>query len=265
MSRQVGVIRLRGTMGGLSFYSSDGQDLARVANGPSKDQISNDPSFKRTRENNTEFGGSAKAAKAFRVSLSAVMQTMAGSRLVSRLTKLFKQINLKANGKRGERDIALSANKSMLVNLNLNRKLNFSTVFSAPFTTSVNVDRNEATVDVPAFSPENFINAPTGATHFRLIQAVGVVSDYTFDKGVGGYEPVDGVLNTIGATEFSTITSLTPAAPVAINLVAALAGAPAMTADVSLVQCLGIEFYQEVDGQMYLFSQGNTMKVVNVF
>lgn len=265
MSRQTGVLRLKGKMGGISFYSSDGQDLARVANGPSKERIEKDPGFKRTRENNTEFGGSAKTAKALRVALSAIIQTMAGSRLVSRLTKLFKQINLKANGKRGERPILLSANKEMLLNLNFDRKLNFSTIFSAPFTSLANADRNEGTVDIAAFNPDSFINSPSGATHFRLVQALGVVSDYTFDKSVGSYGPVDGVLNSLGNVTYSAMESLTPTAPIAINLVTALAGAPTMSTDVSVVQCLGIEFYQEVDGQMYQLSQGNTMKVVNVF
>jgi hypothetical protein len=39
MGRQVGLIKIKGNIGGVSFYKSDGQDLARVANGPSKEKI----------------------------------------------------------------------------------------------------------------------------------------------------------------------------------------------------------------------------------
>ena len=57
MSRQTGLIKLTGNIGGISFYKLGGEDLARVANGPSKERIEKDPSFVRTRENNMEFGG----------------------------------------------------------------------------------------------------------------------------------------------------------------------------------------------------------------
>ena len=72
MSKQVGLIKLKGNLGGVSFYQSEGTHLARMASGPSKERILNDQAFQRTRENNTEFGGSAMAAKAFRTSLSGV-------------------------------------------------------------------------------------------------------------------------------------------------------------------------------------------------
>ena len=72
MSKQKGLIKLEGNIGGISFYSSDGEHLARMANGPSKERISKDPAFKRTRENNMEFGASAKVSKAFRLALATV-------------------------------------------------------------------------------------------------------------------------------------------------------------------------------------------------
>ena len=49
MGRQVGLIKVSGNIGGVSFYKSNGEDLARVANGPSKDKIQNDDAFIRTR------------------------------------------------------------------------------------------------------------------------------------------------------------------------------------------------------------------------
>jgi len=72
MSKQMGLIKLKGNIGGISFYKSGGEDLARVANGPSKERIANDATFQRTRENKTEFGGAATAAKALRMGLVTV-------------------------------------------------------------------------------------------------------------------------------------------------------------------------------------------------
>jgi hypothetical protein len=44
-----------------------------------------------------------------------------------------------------------------------------------------------------------------------------------------------------------------------------LPGTPTMTATSSVLQCLGIEFYQRVGTVDYLLAQGNCMKVVKVF
>src|SRR3990167_2314251 len=120
MSKQKGIIKLVGNIGGMSFYTSNGEYLARTAGGPTKERIATGANFVRTRENNAEFGGSAKVGKAFRTALSSVIQTMGGSTLTASLTRLFKSINAKASGTRGQRPIALTANKAQAKGLELN-------------------------------------------------------------------------------------------------------------------------------------------------
>ena len=257
-------MKLEGNLGGISFYASDGQHLARMANGPSKERIAKDPAFKRTRENNKEFGGSARAAKALRLSMGGLIQTMAGSKLVSRLTALFKAINLKSTGTRGKRPIEASLYKSMLKNLEFNKKVSFNTVFSAPFATSNNVDRNEGVITIGAFTPDSAIGAPSGATHFKLVSAIGVISDYLHDDGTNTYEPIIPDQDTLGAFDQSAILELDQAAP-AITLTATLAGAPVIDVQCTVAQTLGIEFYQKVGTEYYLLAQDNAMKIVNAF
>lgn len=266
MSKQVGLIRLKGKLGGVSFYKSGGADLARVAGGPTKERIQSDPAFVRTRENNKEFGGSATAAKALRQALAFVLQPMADSRLTSRLTRLFKEINARSlTATRGQRPITISTSRALLVNLELNQGISFSSVFNAPFTFSSTAARDEGSITVPGFVPGNFIHAPRGATHFRLITAIGVVSDYVYNQASGAYEATDPGLNTLSATAATAITALDSAAPVNFTLTATLNNSPVMTGTVSVVQCLGIEFYQRIGTTDYLLAQGNCMKVVNVF
>ncbi|HBS86926.1 MAG: hypothetical protein A2W91_12915 [Bacteroidetes bacterium GWF2_38_335] len=264
MSTQKSLIKLEGNMGGISFYYSDGKFLARMANGPTKDRIEKDPAFKRTRENNMEFGGAAKAAKSFRRALSGILQSMADSRLTARLTKLFKMINLKGAGKRGQRIIELTANRDILANFNLNKDLSFTSVFPVPYTVTNNVDRNEATVEIPNFVPGDLIKAPAGATHFKMVAALGVVSDYSFNASTKEYEALKPALDGISAVEHGAATAL-DSAGCTFTLTVALPGTPAMNNKVSVVLCLGIEFYQIVDSQYYLFAQDNAMMVVSVF
>jgi hypothetical protein len=265
MSKHTGLIKLKGNIGGISFYRSEGEDLAKTANGPSKERILSDPAFQRTRENNTEFGASATAAKALRTALVAALQTMGDPRVVSRLTKLFKQINLKGTGARGQRSIPVSTNRPMLENIDFNNKTSFSSVFNAPFTFTNNAARLQGTITIPNFLPSSFIQAPAGATHFRILQAIGVVSDYSFSPSTLHFEPTDPTINGLSGIIYSAVTALNSAVPVTFTLAAALPGTPTMTATVSVVQCIGIEFFQRVGTVDYLLAQGNCMKTVKLF
>jgi len=263
MSKQKGIIKLEGNLGGISFYSSDGEHLARIANGPSKESIAKDTAFKRTREHNKEFDGSAKVSKSFRQALGSVLKDMAGRYLTARLTKIFKIINLKANGVRGQRPIELSQYKDTLKNFDLDKKISLTSVFSAPYTVTHTPDRSEATLTVPNFIPDDFIDAPAGATHFKLILALGTVSDFLYNNGTDDYEAASPGQNGLSIVELSTIRPL-GATPSTFNLTATLTGSPVLDPEISAVVCLGIEFYQEVGGNFYAFSQDNAMKVIDV-
>lgn len=264
MSKQVGIIKLDGTIGGISFYTSGGQSLARVATGPSKERIAKDQAFQRTRENNQEFAGSAKAAKALRLAMGGLIRTMGGARITSQLTALFKKINLRSPGVRGERQVKLSANRALLNNLEFNAKARFSSVFSAPYSVTVNSTRNEATVVIEGFLPANALQIPSGATHFNIVCGVGIVSDYNYDASTGTYQPAQPLQDAQGASLSSTALPINQAVAQQ-TLVVSVDAVPTVNAACSTVVTLGIEFYQEVSGQLYLFAQDNAMKVVGVF
>lgn len=264
MSRQKGIIKLVGNIGGMSFYTSNGEYLARTAGGPTKEQINNGANFVRTRENNNEFGGSAKVSKALRTALSGVVQTMGGSNLAARLTAVFKRINSRATGVRGKRPIALTTSKELLRGLELNDKISFTSVFNAPYDVSINAERTEVSLSVPSFVSMNFVKAPAGATKFRLKLACGLVSDYSFDDSTRNYEPDNPIQNALGTTTSGAVTPIGNT-PVTFSLSVAVPNDIEPDSDVSVVTCLGIEFYQEVSGTDYLLSQGHTMQIIGVF
>mgnify|MGYP003683304809 FL=1 len=148
--------------------------------------------------------------------------------------------------------------------MDLNSKSSLSTVFTAPYSAVINADRNEVVYSVPAFTPANFIVAPAGATHFKLVAAVGLVSDYVYDDGASTYEPTVPDENSIGVVASGTTKAL-DANSTATTLTATVPGGTATDAEVSVVSCLGIEFYQKIGSTDYILSQGNTMKVTHVF
>jgi hypothetical protein len=265
MGRQVGLIKIKGNIGGVSFYKSDGQDLARVANGPSKEKIQNDPNFVRTRENNSEFGGSATVAKSLRLAFASDVLTMGDNKLVSRLTALFKEICSRSTGVRGQRPIELSANKASLEGLEFNKNLAFGSVFNAPYTITTDPTRTQADVSTIAFNPQTYIHAPAGATHFRVSMTLSVVSDYLFNTATGKYEATDAEGAKLTKADAGLMIPINSGSPVTITLSALLPGAPTIGATVSVVLGLGIDFYQQVGSIDYHLAQGNAMKIVKVF
>jgi len=267
MAKQVGLLKYSGTMGGVSHFKMKGLDgdFARLAGGPSKEQIKTSPEFARTRENMSEFGGSAANAKALRVGLASLLGTMADPQLTGRLTKVFKEINLEGAGPRGQRPIELSANGSKLSGFNFDKNVPFDSVFNAGYIGSNTPARDSSDWIIDPFNPANLVHSPPGATHFRLINAIVVVSDYLYDPIAKKYEPSDAEHNSDSAVEYSAYLPVDVDIPTATTITATLTGPLTLGTDVSVVQCVGIEFYQEVGGNYYLLSSDNAMKVELTF
>lgn len=87
MAQQKGIIKLRGTIGDITFYKTKDGHMAREKGGVDAKRIANDPAFQRTRENGAEFGRAGKAGKILRASIRTLLLNSADSRMVSRLTQ----------------------------------------------------------------------------------------------------------------------------------------------------------------------------------
>ncbi len=65
MARQKGILKVEGTLDGLTFYKTQVGHLVKTKSGVSDDRIASDPTFIRTRENGAEFGSVQAQAKCF--------------------------------------------------------------------------------------------------------------------------------------------------------------------------------------------------------
>ncbi len=267
MARQTGIVKYSGTLGGVRHFKIKGLagDFAGLSGGPSAEQIANDPAFIRTRENMSEFAGCAKTGKSIRNGLSILMKQMSDPQVTGRLTAVMKRINLNdTTGVRGERGIYISQNPGDLVGFNFDKNLSPQSIFFAPVSLSTTPSRDSATLTVPSFLPSAFINAPAGATHFRLINAISVISDYEYDTVLKVYKPTNGGIDGASEIQYSPYTDLSTATPI-INVTSTLSGSPTITSDVSVLCTVGIEFYQQVGTSYYLFASGNCMQIADVF
>jgi len=265
MARQKNIVRLEGNLGGISFYKSGGEYLAREANGPDKKKIENSPQYVRVRENNREFGGAANTGKAFRKAFAEVVRVMGDHYFSARLTQLFKKICQLGPGVRGERTIRPTEFGGLLQGVDFSKALTLGSLMSAPYTLTVNAQRNEATLDIPDIAPGLYLGPPAGATHFKVLLALGMVSNHAYEAEARMYAPVEPSHNAIGVlAQTASLPLHTTAGASPVSVTATFAGAPTPSADVAVIACMGIIFYQQVNGVDYPLGSNKAMQVVKV-
>jgi len=248
MARQKGIIKLKGTIGDITFYKTKDGHLAREKGGIDASRIASDPAFQRTRENGSEFGRAGKAGKILRTSLRALLLNSADGRMVSRLTQaMVKVIQADVTSLRGLRNV-IDGEAELLAGFEFNIRGKLGTSLFAPFVGTIDRVSGEISVDLAEFIPANMIAAPSGTTHYKIISA-GAEIDFEAETFVEAHSE-------------TAILPWDAVATVAINQVNAVT--PNSTKPLFLA--LGVEFYQEVNGQMYALKNGsyNPLALVQV-
>lgn len=248
MAKQRGIKPLEGTIGGITFYKGKEGYLAREKGGVSGERIANDPNFQRTRENGAEFGRAGNAGKLLRTSMRALINNAADARMVGRLTREFvKVIQADVTSIRGLRNV-IDGEAELLKGFEFNVNGRLGSTFYAPIVPTIDRVTGDLKVTVAPFIPINMIAAPAGATHFNLVSGGSAVDFegqvYTADTVENGVLPID-------ATATAAIT-------LASNVGAA--------STVPLFLVLGIQFFQQINGQLYLLKNGayNALSIVDV-
>jgi hypothetical protein len=248
MARQKGIIKLKGTIGDITFYKTQDGHLAREKGGIDANRIASDPAFQRTRENGSEFGRAGKAGKVLRTALRGLLLNSADGRMVSRLTQqMVKVIQADTTSERGLRNV-IDGEAELLAGFEFNIRGKLGTSLFAPYTASIDRVTGEIKVSLASFIPTNMIAAPTGTTHYKIISA-GAEIDFEAETFIESH------------TETAILPwDVTPTAMInQTNMVTPNSTKP-------LFLALGIEFYQQINGQMYPLKNGafNPLALVSV-
>jgi hypothetical protein len=248
MAKQKGIIKIKGTIGDMTFYKSGDGFIVKQKSEIAKEKILNDPSFLRTRENMSEFGRAGKASKTLRTAIRNLLQNAKDGRVVSRLTKeMMKVIKADAASTRGLRNV-IDGETELLKDFNFNIDAVWSATMFAPYTPAINRVTGELTVNIPAFNPAAMLVAPAGSTHFKIVSA-GSEINFTDDSST--------------TVNFETgYLPLTDADTLPLSILHAL---PANSLH-PLFLLLGLQFFQEVNGINYPLRNGafNTLNIVSV-
>ncbi|WP_026978327.1 hypothetical protein [Flavobacterium tegetincola] len=238
MAKQRGIIKLRGTIGDITFYKTKDGHLAREKGGVDAKRMATDPAFQRTRENGSEFGRAGISGKLLRTAFRSILMNASDGRMTSRLTQqMMKVIKADATSVRGLRNV-IDGEAELLVGFEFNIRSSLSSTFFAPIDASIDRGTGALTVAIPPFSPLSMISAPSGSTHYKIISA-GAVVDFvagTFTLATSETAPLP--WNMVETAVLTQVNAL----PVAT------------TAPLFLI--LGIEFYQEVNSIFYPLNNG---------
>lgn len=248
MARQKGIIKLKGTMGDITFYRTADGYMAREKGGISAERMRTDPAFQRTRENMAEFGRAGKAGKVLRNSVQSLLRTVGDRLMVSRLTKeMLKVIQLDAINPRGQRNV-IDGEAELLQGFDFNTQGKLHTSFVAPFVSTLDRTLGTAHIDIEPFVPADSVIAPAGSTHYKLVSAGTDINfeaeTFTSNRTESTILPIDNLLT----------------APIELhNTLPAASTNP-------LFLIFGINFYQEVNGTFYELKNGtyNALQLVQV-
>jgi hypothetical protein len=248
MARQKGIIKLKGTIGDITFYKTKDGHLAREKGGIDASRIKSDPAFQRTRENGAEFGRAGKAGKILRTAMRSLLLNSADSRMVSRLTQaMIKVIQADVTSERGLRNV-IDGEAELLSGFEFNIRGKLGTSLFAPYVGVIDRGSGVISVDLDSFVPSNMIAAPNGTTHFKIISA-GAEIDFEAETFTEAHSESD--ILPWGQTATAVINQANTVTPNSTK---------------PLFLALGLEFYQEVNGQMYALKNGayNPLALVSV-
>src|SRR5687768_3707590 len=139
MARQTGLIKLKGSIGNVTFYTTVAGDLARQKGGVDAERIATDPAFQRTRENGSEFGRAGLAARLLYTAFRGLIAGTNDSYMYGRLVREFvKVIRADATSARGQRNV-IDGEAELLKGFEFNNRARLKATFYAPFT--ANIDR----------------------------------------------------------------------------------------------------------------------------
>jgi len=192
-----GAIQMTGGIKGVSFYNLKGSDKVymRTKGGPTKNQIANSPSYEGVRKEQKEFSGCARFGSLARYAFGG-LHRLADYNLTPVLNGIGKNLmKLDTVSEKGQRSLKLTAYKPALDGFNFNRNYPLSSVLRvAP---QWELDRNSLTavVTIPRINADIDLQNIQKLPFFRLIVAIGTISDMVYNSTVNEYEPLVGGLH----------------------------------------------------------------------
>lgn len=240
-----GPVQFSGSISNVSFYTRRGSDkvIARSKGGATKEKIKTSVKFEGFRLQQNEWKGCTAFASSLRYTFGGLYR-LADYNLTPVLNGFAKNIQkTDTEGQTGKRAIALSKYRYTLENFNFNRNYPFNTVMKVGITGQINRETLTARVQIPRINTETDIQNIQRLPYFRIIVALGAVSDLKYNGAAGSYEPTVHEMHGISVAvtgDWFPSENLLPEQTIEVNLGEEFKSC--LTDEVSLILSVAIEF-----------------------
>ena len=222
-----------------------------------------DADYYTTTDSIVSKNGCAAGVKALRKGFEMLLTVHTDSRFTGRLMKIVAEIFRRdfVKGKM-KKSVLFSQERSFLSTIVLNIRKRVVDRLRNQIKISHCESRAEATISVIGLGLKRDM-IPGGASHFRILHHLSIVSDYRYSKLNRRYEPVS-MLNGMcayGYTDYLEVGGIHD-----IGLKVEFQDGVCPLEEDTVIQCIGIEFYQKSGEKFYSpFSGGSGVSVWNVF
>jgi hypothetical protein len=264
MAILVSVIRFVGSIKGIRNFKKlhDPKIYASEKGFISKKLYKTSPKFKNNRLSNTEFGGCSLAVKGIRLGLLQVIHEMVDAAVNERLMKFTRQLSLRdQDHEKGKRSICFSKYRSFMKSLEMNKNHNAYKAVMSAIRGSHSDSRTATTIEVTGLKMPMRVS-PSGATHFRILSHMNVVSDYCYSETLQKYGPSN-ALDTLSTFAYSEIVEL--GSVLTAQIPAAFPEGTVLGEDCSVIHCLAIEFMEPNGAAGPKTIRGASLEIMDVF
>ncbi|MCS4302671.1 hypothetical protein [Chryseobacterium sp. BIGb0232] len=106
MATYESLIKIKGAVGDLVFYTLNGKNVVRKKSGFNKTAFKKDPSYEKVRQNSSEFGHCSKMGKIIRKSIDLYLKETGDTLLYQKFAKLMTEIkDLDVISEKGKRTV----------------------------------------------------------------------------------------------------------------------------------------------------------------
>jgi len=264
MATLVGVIRFVGSIKGIRNFKKlhDPKIYASEKGFIGKKLYKTSPKFKNNRLSNGEFGGCSLAVKGIRKGLLQVIPEMVDAAVTERLMKFTRLLSLRdEDHEKGKRSICFSQYRSFMSTLELNKNHKVYDATMSAIRGSHSDSRTATTIEVTGLKMP-FRVIPPGATHYRILSHMSVVSDYYYSENFRKYGPINS-LDRLSAFAYSDIVELGGVLTAKISI--AFPEGTVLGDDCSVIHCLAIEFMEPNGAAGYRPIHGASLEMIDVF
>lgn len=263
-SQENNIIKIKGNIGGLSFYQLNGKSIVRKSYGPSKETIQNNPAYKKLKNNNSEFAGATFMSKTIRLGLAEQSKQFQDTYMASRLTGACRTIIKNGDGETGKRKGNLLKMPKLLIGFPLIKNQPFTNRCSSKYKIQTPTNnRNQVTLSIPKINKTHFNQIPAGATHFKISLSIAIVSNYIFNTNTSKYQPVVKENNGYGACKSTILLPLNQTnSDISISL--PTTNSSPITSQQAITVWLAISFFNKSNQRSNQIISGRAMQCVAV-